>query len=839
MIGRSLGRYEIIEKLGEGGMGAVWRARDTLLERDVALKTLPRDVQESPKIRSRFLREAKAASALQHPGIATVYDTGEIDGVLFITFQLIEGLTLRNLIDSGEVPVADARRLSIEVAEALQHAHDQGVLHRDITSRNVMVDADGRAVVVDFGLALDIDQTRLTMGRGQIGTAGYMSPEAIQGQQATPQTDLYGLGVILYELLTGRRPFTGDRLEQVLYATVNEPATAPSKVRAEVPPELDAVVRRLLEKRPADRFASASELSRILSTGSGREFSAKLESGDEAHPAGNLPPMRDARKRWLAASGVLTVLLAVSWMLTGRNVTEQGGFSQASVATLPLQNISPDKEPTNWLVEALGSDLVNKLSRIEGLRMRPWLSSARYDPSELELADIADQLNAEILITGHYRVIRDQVQVSIGLVAKAEGFQFWSEEFSGQLDEVFLLQERLARRVAAKLVPGRSDGEAVVDAKPVTRSIEAYEYYARGAREFRIGTPEAMDSAYQYFNKSLAIDPDLIEAHVGVGTIHLDHYYTAHSGGLDNLELAERHFTRALQIDPRLKSALLGLVKTDYHRSEYVRLLERVQDATWAHGSDIESLVLRAVAYTLGGMADRSIEIFERVIAQDPANQAAQWFLSFATLWAGDTEACLKESANYLRRFGSDPEVRLWRGMAFSSLENHRRAINELRVAQEEWGDENQAYICWWRGLVLMRAGKQEEAQRVWSRGISWAQARLARYPQNPRLATLLTITADRALDASKATELKQRWIAPSADQNSQISYRLAMLGGAYPAELTEAGFRQHLAHVGHPVQRELLSVLQGGEVAENPLSAQFAEESHEFGRQLRERIRF
>ena len=253
MIGTSVDRFHIVGRLGQGGMGSVWRAEDSLLHRPVALKLLAEDLAESPPARRRFLREARAASSLSHPCIATVYGAGESGPHVYIALALIEGETVADCAAREPFEPADVARLGIAAAEALEHAHGRGVIHRDITSRNIMIDREGRVFVLDFGLAMMVDRTRLTTTATSMGTAAYMSPEAALGREADPRTDLYGLGVVLYEALTGTLPFRHDRAESLLYAAVHQPPEPPSARRRDVPERLERVILQLLEKDPERR----------------------------------------------------------------------------------------------------------------------------------------------------------------------------------------------------------------------------------------------------------------------------------------------------------------------------------------------------------------------------------------------------------------------------------------------------------------------------------------------------------------------------------------------------------------------------------------------------------
>src|SRR5499427_4297321 len=284
MIGTTLGRYRIVAKLGEGGMGSVWRAEDSVLKRTVAIKLLSPALWTSDIARQRFLREAQAASKLDHPAIATVFDVGESGGTAWIAYRFIDGETVAARTATGPLPLADAISVARDVTAALAHAHGHGVLHRDITAGNVMITPDGHGVLVDFGLALPELGTHLTSTGTVVGTSGYLAPEVLRGERADERSDLYGLGAVLYRMLTGRLPFEGASPEVLLYKVLNEPVPPPSELRPEIPAPLERVVTNLLQCEPEDRYANAAEV---------------LGAFDAAVPA-EAPSALDVRRRQVA-----------------------------------------------------------------------------------------------------------------------------------------------------------------------------------------------------------------------------------------------------------------------------------------------------------------------------------------------------------------------------------------------------------------------------------------------------------------------------------------------------------------------------------------------------------
>ena len=417
MIGRTFGRYRIVERLGEGGMGTVWKAEDDLLGRSVALKLLSARLADSESARSRLLREARAAGALDHPGIGTIYDAGEQDGEIFIAMRLVDGRTVADRLTSqGALGLLDAMRVTAAAADALGHAHARGILHRDISARNLMLTQDGQVVVVDFGLALAEGTSRLTQSGTTAGTAYYMAPEIVLGQQADRRSDIYSLGAVLYEMLSGAPPFEGEQLQTVLYAAVNTPAVPPSSKRPGIPPELDRIVLKTLAKSPEDRYpkmeALRDDLELLEASGAISEDAAPpiiqprpqtLAPTMTLEPAtpgrlGSSP--RTRRVAIVAGTTVILGLLAggISWRMLRSASSPPPKY--ASLAVLPFQNTSDTPTESAYLSEGLGQALINKLTQMSSLHVPPWNTVGRFRDPAVPVDKLAKELHVDALLFG-------------------------------------------------------------------------------------------------------------------------------------------------------------------------------------------------------------------------------------------------------------------------------------------------------------------------------------------------------------------------------------------------------------------------------------------------------
>ena len=551
MIGTTIDRFRVLGRLGQGGMGTVWKAEDTLLHRPIALKLLAEDLTEYPQSRQRFLREARAASSQSHPCIATVYGACETGPHVFIALELIDGETVAECAARAPFEIADAVRLGISVAEALGHAHGRGVIHRDITSRNIMIDREGRVFVLDFGLAMMVDRTRLTTSMATMGTAAYMAPEVVLGREAGPRADLYGLGVVLYEALTGTLPFRHDRAEGLLFAAVHEAPEPPSARRKDVPVALENIVLKLLSKKPEDRQANADALIAELRGLSG-----------------------------LAPGAGVGHLLVTS----GAPRTSAVAVRENALAFAPFRDLS---EGSGAAASALAAGLSDAVR--SALVQAPGLEVTSLPASDAITRDQARLVGARLLLSGSVRRIGDAVRLAYTLTDVSSGASIARENIDGTAAELFALEDRLIASVLAALdVRGRSsrtprrgpsdpeqhrsflkamaclqqtnDLAAVDDAIELLEELRtkqpdsvtintalgrAYgrKYAQRSEREWEIKAAEACQRA-------LDLDPHSPEVFATLGDLHVS------TGRIDD---AIRSFEQAIEMRPEFAEAWSGI----------------------------------------------------------------------------------------------------------------------------------------------------------------------------------------------------------------------------------------------------------------------------------------
>ena len=511
LIGQTVSHYKILEYIGGGGMGVVYKAEDTRLKRAVALKFLPPELTRDPEAKERFVHEAQAASALQHANICVVHDIDETaDGQMFISMEHLDGETFKKKIERGPLKIEDAVDIAIQVAQGLAKAHEHGIVHRDIKPANIMITSDGVAKIVDFGLAKLSRRTMLTRTGSTLGTAAYMSPEQARGEPADQRTDIWSLGVMIYEMVTGQLPFKSDYHEALVYSVLNETQEPVTALRSGVPMGLEHVVRKCLEKKSADRYQHTVDLIVDL-----------RQLAKEPHPRGiiaGLPATTDTRRHrrggWIVlALGALATVCAGIWFLVlhRESSTESPGY--AWIAVLPFTSISkaPDDE---MFAEGFHDHLLTQLHGVRGFRVISRQSVIQYKQSQKRSRDIALELGVAMLMEGSVLRVGNKVRVEAQLIdGKTEG-HIWSHTYDGDFRDIFKVQGDIAQHIAASLRVALASGEKESLERPITNNKEAYEFYLKGNHFWEnYESRQANDTAIAMYERATREDPDFLHAY--------------------------------------------------------------------------------------------------------------------------------------------------------------------------------------------------------------------------------------------------------------------------------------------------------------------------------------
>jgi serine/threonine-protein kinase len=543
--GSRLGPYEILAPLGAGGMGEVYRARDTRLDRTVAVKVLPARFVGDPDALARFEREARAVAALSHPNILSIHDFGTDQGVAYAVTELLEGKTLRERLEAGPLPARKAIEYAVQTAHGLAAAHEKGIVHRDLKPENVFVTNDGRVKILDFGLARltarELSGASLTEARTAtvgtepgvvMGTLGYMSPEQVRGQVADHRSDIFSFGAVLYEMLTGQRAFHGGSAADTMSAVLNQEPEL-SRTLPGIAPALEHIVRRCLEKNVGERFQSAHDLAFALNS---------LSTSGISH---DVPRVFLRRRRViLLAAAVVGLLLAVFFYGKKSKPIE-------SLAVLPFANASTDPE-TEYLSDGITESLINRLSQLPDVRVISRASVFRYKGREQDPGTIARELGVRAIVTGRVTQRGDRLSIASELVDTRDNRQLWGERYDRKFADVLAVQEEITRQIAENLRLRLTGEQEAQLTKRSTANPEAYQAYLKGFHHARKVTIADLDKGMAHFRQALALDPNYAPAHAGLAYCYIlwlaDWYMPAKEAFRRGKEAA----LKAVELDPSL-----------------------------------------------------------------------------------------------------------------------------------------------------------------------------------------------------------------------------------------------------------------------------------------------
>ncbi|MEN8152753.1 MAG: protein kinase [Acidobacteriota bacterium] len=586
MTGKTISHYKVLEKLGEGGMGKVYLAEDTKLNRKVALKFLPPGFSNvgvngnSPK--ERFKIEAQAAAALNHPNITTIYAIEEFEDEMFIVMEFIDGRELKDLISgaglASTLTISEIINIIAQIAEGLKAAHDKNIIHRDIKSANIMVTGSLHVKIMDFGLAkVKGSDIQLTKEHSAMGTAAYMSPEQTKGEEVDHRTDIWSLGIVLHEILTGELPFKGDYEQAVIYSILNEDPKSIIELREDTPLQLINIIEKTLKKDPANRYQELSELIDAL----------RIVDDPENSPI-------------------------------QKTVTP-------TIAVLPFTNMSTDKDQ-DYFCDGIAEDILNDLTRIEGLHVVARTSSFKIKGKDLDIREIGIKLGADTIVEGSVRKAGNRLRITAQLINVADSFHLWSERYDRELEDVFSIQDEISNNIVQSLKIRLSIKEKQDIEKVKTQDVQAYDFYLRGRAYDHQGHSNSQKYAINMFSKAIEKDRNFALAYAGLANSY-SQFYMYYDKNKDILNKALNASQKALELDPELADAYSSRALALSQNGQFDEAVKKFEKAIQINPKFFEAYYQYARICRSHGKKEQALGLFEKASGIRPEDYEAALFL--------------------------------------------------------------------------------------------------------------------------------------------------------------------------------------------------------------------
>jgi len=628
------GRYEIIEELGRGGMGVVYKAEDTKLKRTVALKFLPAHLTRDLQAKARFIQEAQAAAALDHPNICAVFEISEIEGAMYIVMPYVKGRTLKEKVASGPLSMEEALDIAGQVGEGLKEAHQKGIIHRDIKPANIMLTEKGQAKIMDFGLAKLTAVADVTKTLTVMGTIAYMSPEQARGEVVDHRTDIWSFGAILYEMLTGQMPFGRKQDQALIYSILNDAPEPVSRLRSEIPSQLERIVQEALEKDKSCRYQNMTEL---------------------------LKDLKYARAFGLAIPKV-----------------------EKSIIVLPFEDISPGKD-NEYFSDGLTEEIIADLSHVHNLLVISRSSAMTFKGTKKTIPEIAKAVNVRYVLEGGVRKSGNNLRITAQLIDGLNDADLWSEKYSGTLDDVFDIQEKVSRSIVRELELRLTHEEnRKISERPVP-SFFAYDCYMKAKHEIWKFTEEGYDNALEYLQQGLDTAGDNAVIYAGIAWVYWKYGNLGIKSDELYLQKAEEYAKRALELDPESPVGLLVLSQKKGWAGDPQYGVKTMKRALAADPNNSDVMMWLSCFYSLFDKPDAALPLIHRMAKLEPLSPMSEFWQGLCQIFSGRFDLGLELLQNALLEFPDDFMVRAHYGLVLAYVHRVEDAVSVLsRLVAEQ-----------------------------------------------------------------------------------------------------------------------------------------------------------
>jgi len=714
MIGKIISHYKILEKLGAGAMGVVYKAQDLKLGRLVALKFLPTQIGQGEEEKARFIHEAKAASALEHNNICNIHEIDQTDdGQMFIAMAYYDGETVKSKIERGPMKFDEAVGYAIQIAEGLAKAHQNDIVHRDIKPANIMITSDSVVKIVDFGVAKLSGSTQLTVDGTTLGTAMYMSPEQARGEQVDRRSDIFSLGVVLYEMITGQPPFKGDYAEAVIYSILHEEQEPLTGVRAAVPMELERLAMKALSKSADERYQRVDEMLVDL-----KALGKQLEAGGtkaQTTAVGVTQASVIQRKRAFLYGGIATLLLLLIIALFRFLPSRSTAVDKKSIAVLPFETLGKS-DADDYFNDGITEDILTQISKIGDLRVVSRFTIRHYKTSDKSLREIAEELNVATLLTGSIRRSGDQLRISCQLIDVATETQIWAETYDREMQDIFAIQSEVAQQIAktlkAKLSPIEQEQ---IERKP-TANLTAYDYYLKGRDYYYRYNRQDNENAIELFKKALELDGGYSLAWAGLGDAYAQRPYLF-GYAFSWLDSAVTVSEKAIALDPNSAEAFKAVGLAYMYKGWYDKALEAYGKAIERNPNYFAAIGNIGYVYREIGVYDAALPWQKKMVVLNPTNASA-----YANL--GDTYRRLDDLGKAEQSFYKAMELQPDLGFSYYAVAllyvtqgKEQQALEQ--VEQLVSIDPNDAGILEWAGQIQGYMGNFSQARQYYQQSIA------------------------------------------------------------------------------------------------------------------------